>query len=211
MSKITILQIADMQIKNNNKTYPSWRDDNLDWETAIIVEAVEAIDSLNWKWWKKQETDILNLKIEMVDILHFLLSSLIAYKQDIGVLDRTLNSYFEFEVDVGINMEATLKNLLLEIASEALNLRSTVGSFEDLSIAFSSAAGAIFNSKQELYQMYVAKNWLNTFRQENGYKDGTYKKIIDGEEDNKLLFKLVEEYGLEEAKQKFTEAYKEIK
>jgi hypothetical protein len=57
--------------------------------------------------------------------------------------------------------------------------------------------------------MYVAKNWLNTFRQENGYKDGTYRKIIDGVEDNKLLFKLVEEHGLEVAKEKFIEVYNE--
>ena len=48
--------------------------------------------------------------------------------------------------------------------------------------------GADFNT---LYRNYVGKNVLNLFRQENGYKDGTYKKIWNGEEDNEVLARLM--------------------
>ena len=37
----------------------------------------------------------------------------------------------------------------------------------------------------------MGKNILNRFRQENGYKDGTYKKIWNGEEDNEVLARLM--------------------
>jgi len=39
----------------------------------------------------------------------------------------------------------------------------------------------------DLYSQYVGKNVLNMFRQDNGYKEGTYKKIWDGKEDNEYL------------------------
>ena len=45
----------------------------------------------------------------------------------------------------------------------------------------------------ELYKIYLGKNILNTFRQKNGYKTGTYKKIWMGFEDNHYLFKIIKE------------------
>jgi hypothetical protein len=36
----------------------------------------------------------------------------------------------------------------------------------------------------DLYKMYSGKNILNKFRQDNGYKDGSYVKIWNGKEDN---------------------------
>ena len=46
----------------------------LQFELALRQESAEAIDSLNWKWWKKDEDDWDNIKIELVDILHFWVS-----------------------------------------------------------------------------------------------------------------------------------------
>ncbi len=48
-------------------------------------------------------------------------------------------------------------------------------------------------SFDELYNKYIGKNVLNKFRQENGYKEGTYVKYWDGEEDNKVILKIIEE------------------
>jgi len=39
----------------------------------------------------------------------------------------------------------------------------------------------------ELYEIYVGKNVLNMFRQDNGYKEGTYNKMWNGREDNEYL------------------------
>ena len=46
----------------------------LEFELALRQESAEAIDSLNWKWWKKDPDDWDNVKIELVDILHFWVS-----------------------------------------------------------------------------------------------------------------------------------------
>ncbi len=43
----------------------------------------------------------------------------------------------------------------------------------------------------ELFRQYVGKNTLNFFRQDHGYKDGTYIKVWHGEEDNEVLAKVV--------------------
>ncbi|MBN2832443.1 MAG: dUTP diphosphatase, partial [Campylobacterales bacterium] len=38
-----------------------------------------------------------------------------------------------------------------------------------------------------LYKFYVAKNVLNQFRQDHGYKEGHYKKVWNGKEDNEVM------------------------
>ena len=42
-----------------------------------------------------------------------------------------------------------------------------------------------------LYKFYVAKNVLNQFRQDHGYKEGTYKKVWKGKEDNEVMLSLL--------------------
>ena len=46
---------------------------------------------------------------------------------------------------------------------------------------------------QELYRLYVGKNILNQFRQDHGYKEGSYIKIWNGEEDNVAMQRVLEE------------------
>ncbi|MSR88917.1 MAG: dUTPase [Candidatus Margulisbacteria bacterium] len=46
----------------------------LNFELALRQESAEAVDSLNWKWWKKDEEDWGNIKVELVDMLHFWVS-----------------------------------------------------------------------------------------------------------------------------------------
>ena len=43
----------------------------------------------------------------------------------------------------------------------------------------------------ELFKQYVGKNVLNFFRQDHGYKDGTYIKIWHGKEDNEHLSEIL--------------------
>ena len=44
-----------------------------------------------------------------------------------------------------------------------------------------------------LYKLYVGKNILNQFRQDHGYKEGTYIKLWNGEEDNVTMQRVLEE------------------
>ena len=51
----------------------------------------------------------------------------------------------------------------------------------------------------DLFKHYVGKNVLNVFRQDHGYKAGTYIKIWEGREDNEHLVDVLEIVDLESA------------
>ena len=78
-------QIFEKQIELNKKIEPKLyeliKEDPelkrrwfLNYELALRQESAEAVDSLNWKWWKKDEEDWDNIKVELVDMLHFWVS-----------------------------------------------------------------------------------------------------------------------------------------
>jgi dimeric dUTPase (all-alpha-NTP-PPase superfamily) len=82
--ELTLEDIFKKQIELNQRINPSLYTDIqdpeirrkwfLNFELALRQEAGEAIDSLNWKWWKKDAEDWDNIKIELVDMLHFWVS-----------------------------------------------------------------------------------------------------------------------------------------
>ena len=43
------------------------------------------------------------------------------------------------------------------------------------------------------YSLYIGKNVLNGFRQNNGYNSGEYRKLWQGREDNEHLIEVLEE------------------
>jgi dimeric dUTPase (all-alpha-NTP-PPase superfamily) len=68
---------------------------------AIYMECAELIDSYPWKHWKNTNdvVDTLNVKIEMIDILHFILSLGIEYELK-RLLDRKIiKDMTESEID----------------------------------------------------------------------------------------------------------------
>lgn len=81
----TLQDVFLAQIELNEKTVPhlytmlnegqesreKWM---LNFERAMRQEMGELVDSLHWEWWKDQKTDWDNVKIELVDILHFWVS-----------------------------------------------------------------------------------------------------------------------------------------
>ena len=82
---MTLQTIFDKQIELNKRINNTLYDDIkkdpelrrkwfLNFELALKQESAEAIDSLNWKWWKKDEDDWDNAKVELVDMLHFWVS-----------------------------------------------------------------------------------------------------------------------------------------
>jgi dimeric dUTPase (all-alpha-NTP-PPase superfamily) len=44
---------------------------------AMSEELLELDEELLWKWWSKDEIDIQNIRVELIDILHFLVSAMI--------------------------------------------------------------------------------------------------------------------------------------
>ncbi|MEK9727810.1 MAG: dUTPase [Candidatus Margulisiibacteriota bacterium] len=99
---MSLQEIFEEQIRLNEKINPDLykeisdpevkRQRFLQFELAMRQESAEAIDSLNWKWWKKDDDDWDNIKIELVDILHFWVSMCTVAGLD---ADEVINLYLK--------------------------------------------------------------------------------------------------------------------
>jgi hypothetical protein len=85
------------------------------------------------------------------------------------------NSYEQIEI-----VEALMRALFCGESTEKL-----MESFIDVAMQ----SGLNLDS---LYKLYVGKNILNQFRQDHGYKEGTYIKIWNDEEDNVTMQRILE-------------------
>ena len=48
----------------------------VNYSKAIKEELLELDDELLWKWWSKDRVDMQNIRVELIDILHFLVSAM---------------------------------------------------------------------------------------------------------------------------------------
>lgn len=200
--------MLDLQESMNQKVNPNWFALNHPWHRAIWTECAEMLEHHGWKWWKLQEPDIEQVKLEMVDIFHFILSWAIQeYPENDDALIAILDN-----MPTDSAYEADVSELIESLASSALDesLLETIYTF--FTLLYELGVDYI-----ELYQWYVGKNVLNMFRQDHGYKQGTYQKIWNEEEDNVVLARLLvpvyEQYGAATFAASLylylTEAYKE--
>lgn len=176
----------------------------INWKRCIYMESAEMIDSFSWKHWKSihQAPDWDNMQIEVVDVWHFIMSLAIEnYAQNMrgGVDDLAIdisklsnfetlgknNSIFANQDEVIAKVENIM---LLSLLKEGFNIEKLVEEFFDL-VKMSGL------DLETLYRLYVGKNILNQFRQDNGYKEGTYIKVWNGSEDNVIMKKVWEENG----------------
>ena len=194
-----ILQMLELQQELNNSTNGiGWENGMtkngkvIDWKRCTYLECAELIESYPWKHWKNidAKADYANIKIEAVDIWHFIMSQgLEDYKNgNLGNIETlsnnicSLNNFKLFEDKV----QEHNKNYYEQIAivEELIRILFCNESTEKLMSAFIDVAMQSGLNLDTLYTLCVGKNILNKFRQEHGYKDGTYIKIWNGEEDN---------------------------
>jgi len=161
------------------------------WYRCIYMEAAEAIDSFNWKHWKNINVanDLDNIRVELVDIWHFIMSEAIT-TNCIEYANKYENNHFNSKID----SQALFKNIenILNLSIQAV-LDKNNNPIKEIIDLFFLAIKDIGMSVEDLYKRYVVKNQLNHFRQENGYKNGKYIKIWNGVEDNVCAFKIMEE------------------
>ena len=66
-----------LQSSMNAKVDPNWVTARYPYLRAVAIEGAEAIEHHGWKWWKKQDKDLAQLQMELVDIWHFILSEIL--------------------------------------------------------------------------------------------------------------------------------------
>ncbi len=188
----------------------------INWKRCIYMECCEMVDSFAWKHWKNiaAEPDWSNMQIEVVDVWHFVLSlelqeykvnmlgdhedlaSKIAQMHEYKALDA--QEFFAYATPFE-TMEKVEDILRVVLSKEKLDIELLLKYFFELA----QMCGLTLN---DLYRLYVGKNILNQFRQDNGYKSGEYIKEWNGIEDNIVMKGIWEE----NANIKAAQLYKEL-
>ena len=178
--KKQLLIMLEMQDAMNARVNPEWRSAGNAWYRAIWTECAEMLDHYGWKWWKHQQPDLEQVQLELVDIMHFAMSDYLLREAD----NQAAAARIEAELsqpnpgdDIRVAIEVMAQST---IAQQSMH-------FSD----FATVMHLIEMDFDALYRSYVGKNVLNFFRQDHGYKDGSYIKVWQGREDNEHLVEVV--------------------
>jgi dimeric dUTPase (all-alpha-NTP-PPase superfamily) len=178
--KQQLMSMLELQDKMNSKVHPDWRNQNYEWYRAIWTECAELMDHHGWKWWKKQNPDTHQIQLEIVDIWHFGLS----------ILLQSGNNYDDLAQQLEQDWKSANTTTEFLPAVEALAV-DTLSNHTFSTALFCQLMELCEFSLVQLYQQYIGKNVLNFFRQDHGYKEGTYHKIWHGKEDNEHLAEIL--------------------
>jgi len=202
-----ILQMLELQQQLNDATNgEGWEKGVtkngklIDWKRCSYLECAELIESYPWKHWKNidAQPDYANIKIEAVDIWHFIMSQgLEDYKvQNLGSIKTlatnitTLPNFKTFHEEI----TPTTKNYYeqIKVVEELMKILFCGESTEKLMESFIDVTVQSGLNLDALYKLYIGKNILNKFRQDHGYKDGSYIKIWNNQEDNVAMQGILE-------------------
>lgn len=207
--KNKIIEMLELQAKLNTETnwdnWKAWITNKwkiVNWRRCIYMELAEAIDSVSWKHWKNIDgwIDYENFKVELIDVWHFLMSELLRY-YSIEELVVLITEYSDSKSDTKLPLIWSKENNieLDDIIEPYEHLMALClvkiddkDYLENLIEAFFICLDSASVSFEDLYKLYIWKNVLNKFRQEHGYKEGTYIKMWDWEEDNVIMQRIIE-------------------
>ena len=193
MQKNHLIEHLNLQSHLNRVINPDWLGAGYFWQRAILVEAVELLEHIGWKWWKKQgEFDQDQAHLELVDIWHFILSERLARCG--GDVNKAASDLaLESQTPVGfIHGPYFIIDLAHADLRRSVELLGAAAAFGEVSMpAFCAVMNRLQLTWTRLHELYLAKNVLNLFRQSHGYKEGTYIKTWQGQEDNVVLANLI--------------------
>lgn len=183
-------QMLTLQGHMNATVNEHWLTAGYPFLRAVVVEVGEALDHLGWKWWKKQVPDEVQASVELIDILHFMLSHELV--QANGDVERAADHLVATSWPHQLSIEFDGKTHLLEDDPRSLfELLAGLASVRRNELCVLEACFRAMNMTwDQVYVQYVSKNVLNVFRQEHGYKDGSYVKEWFGLEDNVHLVEI---------------------
>lgn len=179
--KAQLMVMLEMQDAMNARVNPEWRRAGNAWYRAIWTECAEMLDHYGWKWWKRQQPDLEQVRLELVDILHFAMSDYLLQDQDNEAAAARILAEMS-DPRPGDDIRAAIENMAQStIANKSMHFSDFANVMQLIDLEF-----------DQLYRTYVGKNVLNFFRQDHGYKDGSYAKIWDGREDNEHLVEVLD-------------------
>ena len=172
--------MLELQDAMNTRVNSGWREAKNEWYRAIWTECAEMLEHYGWKWWKHHQPDLDQVRLELVDIFHFAMSDYLLRGNDNDqVADTILNELSKPDLidDIRCAIESMAQST---IASKSMHFSK-----------FANIMNLIEMNFDQLYRLYVGKNVLNFFRQDHGYKEGSYIKVWQEREDNEHLSELL--------------------
>jgi hypothetical protein len=187
-----LLAMLELQDSMNRKIDHDWLGKRHAYLRAVLVEATEALEHYGWKWWKQQIPDRAQLRIELIDIWHFVLSEyLLRAGGDKAAAVQSIRS--EWTADAALEFDGTRYDLAALDMRQQLELLAALAAVRRLCLPLVAQLFAACDLPPPvLFRDYVSKNVLNHFRQDRGYKSGDYKKSWDGAEDNVHMAQILE-------------------
>ncbi|NLY03877.1 MAG: dUTPase [Campylobacter sp.] len=185
----------------------------ISWKRCIYMECAELMDSFSWKHRKSvnAKTDKVNAQVEIADIWHFMLSLVLerAYPnssiKEVAKDITSISGFNDFCLDAYDMSEYNIYEIMNDIE---IIIHDTSGfgfQIHDLLTNYFRLSLKCGINLYTLYKIYIGKNVLNKFRQDNGYQDGSYLKNWNGREDNTILNEILDSGVLKE-----DEIYKEL-
>lgn len=173
----------------------------ISWKRCIYMECAELIDSFAWKHWKNihQPTDKRNVVIEIVDIWHFVMSFGLEdyFTKRLGGIDKlaadiaSSSGFLDFCKEPFSIDEYNIYEIINDVEILINRCSGYDINFGELLRDYFRLSLKCGVNLMKLFEIYMGKNVLNKFRQDHGYKDGSYKKIWNGEEDNVVMAKII--------------------
>ncbi len=178
--KHKLLVMLELQDAMNSRVNADWRQADNEWYRAIWTECAEMLDHYGWKWWKHQQPDLDQVRLELVDILHFAMSDYLLEDDDNEVVATRILEELACPDKVEDIRQAIESMAQTTIASQSMHFSGFANIMQLIDMDF-----------DQVYRMYVGKNVLNFFRQDHGYQDGSYIKVWQDREDNEHLTELL--------------------
>lgn len=162
-----------------------------DYPLAAGFEIVEFGNSWNkWNWWTKKEPgefEKLNMKIELIDALHFIASDVIvAYDKNFQSIEIDSARSLDWvqgtlpileEPEVTPYVKDRIKGLLAYSSGVKAMPSHKDNSIHALCELYRLAIFGCGMSFRDMATLYLAKSVLNQFRQDNGYREKKYTKV----------------------------------
>ncbi len=196
MENLTLESIETTQVKKFSKLLdaqdklnsafdcPEWRSKHHPFHRYIWVEVGEFLEHHGHAFhYKKPAENRPQAVIELVDILHFILSLELQFSREPSALYDVLSNTLAEDIPKTPDSVIACADFLADLATSQNSL---------LFPAFCKLFIAYEVDFDELFNLYMLKYTLNQFRIDNGVTEGRYTKVWDGVEDNTILMQLHE-------------------
>lgn len=181
----------------NNIISDSWREK--DWSLSVVVDAAEAMEQTDWKWWKEGKVDEAALQIKLIDLMHSIISyglSNVFFNGDyINNMNLMLQEEWELannELNQNRHVQLGTTKKLKEIIAIATNSKSEEHNKLNhmLYWLFSVFVEHDINV-DEIIRLYMVKNAMNEYRYTNSlHRKNTSLFDVKAQNSNSIYFSI---------------------